>query len=535
VTQAAEAGHRSGGACVLGIDLGTSSVKVVIVDLEGALVVQTGAAYPVSSPRPGWSETDPQAWATATTTAVRTAVAQVDAPILAIGLSGQMHGVVAAADTGLPLRAAMLWSDARATDQLASYRELPAQVRARLANPLFPGMAGPMLAWLKSHEPDVYGATRWALSPKDWLRSQLTGEFATEPSDASATLMYDLVNDGWDLEVLDVLGLDPAKLPPVLPGSAHPAGHLTDAAGRLLGLPAGIPVAAGAADTAAAALGSGLVDPATAQLTIGTGAQVVRPVASLPEDLFPDPVTHLYRSAAPAGWYRMAAGLNGGSTLAWVREILGASWQELYDCAALAPGEDAPLFLPHLHGERTPYLDPRMRGAWTGLAPQHRREDLLYSALEGVAFAIRDAADCLLPSGADAPLLRLAGGGTTSLAWRQMLADILERPLTPIAAPGASALGAALLARQVAGLPDPVPGADGSPSTTSPRPERSRFHRRRYELYRERVAALRLAAPTSAGPSAQSISGTGRQEQKCDAPDGPRSVGPASPGPVRGR
>jgi xylulokinase len=397
----------------------------------------------------------------------------------------------------------MLWSDARANGQLASYRGLPAAARARLANPLSPGMAGPQLAWLKQYEPGVYEAAAWALSPKDWLRSRLTAQFATEPSDASATLMYDLVNDSWDLQVLDILGLDPGKLAPVLPSSAYPAGELTAAGAQLLGLEPGIPVAAGAADTAAAALGSGLVDPATAQLTLGTGAQVVRPVTALPADLPREPVTHLYRSAAASGWYSMAAGLNGGSTLAWVRGILGASWQELYDCAALSPTDDIPLFLPHLHGERTPYLDQRMRGAWTGLAPQHRRQDLLYAALEGVAFAIREAADCLLASGHHVTDLRLAGGGTTAPAWRQMLADILERPLTPIDVPGASALGATLLAREVAGIPAPAP--EPEPRTAHPinrpRPGRARFHRQRYDRYRACVEALRLAAPTHDPPS----------------------------------
>jgi xylulokinase len=497
MTDTASTGGRQGGAAVLGIDLGTSSVKVVIANLEGDLIAQADAAYPVRSPRPGWSETDPDEWLSSTTRAVRTAVAQANAEILAIGFSGQMHGVVAADASGRPLRAALLWSDARAIDQLASYEGLAAPVRARLANPLSPGMAGPLLAWLRQHEPDVYRSTTWALSPKDWLRARLTEQFATEPSDASATLMYDLVNDSWDLEVLAVLGLDPAKLAPVLPGSGEPAGKLTVDAGELLGLAPGIPVAAGAADTAAAALGSRLVDPATAQLTIGTGAQVVRPVAALPENLSANPVTHLYRSAAESGWYRMAAGLNGGSTLTWVRGILGASWQELYDCARLAPTDDAPLFLPHLHGERTPYLDPGMRGAWTGLAPQHGREELLYSALEGVAFAVREAADCLLASGPDVPHLRLAGGGTTAPAWRQMLADVLERPVTPIDVPGASALGATLLAGAVAGFPEPTsaPEPRAAEPTICPRPGRSRFHRLRYERYRERVDALRLAAP----------------------------------------
>jgi len=249
----------------------------------------------------------------------------------------------------------------------------------------------------------------------------------------------------------------------------------------------------GAADTACAAFGTGTVRPGRGLVAVGTGAQVVRPVATLPADLSPEPVTHLYRSAADSGWYGMAAGLNGGSTLAWVRGILGASWQELYDCAALAPADDTPLFLPHLHGERTPYLDPGMRGAWTGLAQHHRREDLLYAALEGVAFAIREAVECLLASGPDVDGLRLAGGGTTAPAWRQMLADILGRSLTAVDVPGASALGATILARRAAGLAEPAVDPRGRTSTvtTHPRSQPARRCEDRYLAYRQNVSALR--------------------------------------------
>ena len=496
MTQESATRSPRGVPAFLGIDLGTSSVKVVVVGLDGSLLGQADGSYSVLSPRHGWSEADPQAWLASTATAVRTAVAGARADVLGIGFSGQMHGIVAADGAGAAVRPAMLWSDARATDQLRSYEKLPAHVRARLANPLSPGMAGPLLSWLEENEPRAWAATRWALSPKDWLRSRLTGEFATEPSDASATLLYDIVGDGWDLDVLDVLGLDPAKLAPLLPGSAHRAGALSPRGAELLGLPPGIPVAAGAADTAAAALGSALTDPATAQLTIGTGAQVIRPVAVLPADLSPSPVTHLYRTADDSGWYSMAASLNGGSTLSWVRGVLGASWQEVYDAASLPPDEDAPLFLPHIHGERTPYLDAGMRGAWTGLTPRHGRRDLLRAALEGVAFAVREATDCLLASDEAVRELRLAGGGTAAPAWRQMLADVLERPLTPVEVPAASGLGAAILARRAAGVAE-EPGdrrAGTSSSTTSPRPERSSFFQHRFGAYRERVSALRLAA-----------------------------------------
>lgn len=495
-----------GGPAFLGIDLGTSSVKAVIVDLDGAVLGQAGCGYAVKSPRPGWSETDPQEWLQSTIAAVRTAVAGAGADVVAIGFSGQMHGIVVADASGVPLRPAMLWSDARATAQLNSYRAMPARIRVRLANPLSPGMAGPLLSWLHQHDFATYAAASWVLSPKDWLRAQLTGLFHAEPSDASATLLYDLARDCWDLEVLDALQVDVGKLPPLLPGAGHVAGELTAAGAELLGLRAGIPVAAGAGDTAAAALGSRLVDSEVAQLTIGTGAQVIRPVAQFPEDLTPAPVTHLYRAATDTGWYRMAASLNAGSTLTWVCTLLGASWPELYECAGLSPDDDAPLFLPHLHGERTPYLDPDMRGAWTGLAPRHRRADLLSAALEGVAFAVRDAADALLPDRHSLKELRLAGGGTTSPAWRQMLADILEFPLTPIDIAAASGLGAAALARQAAGMATGSPRDRQMPSqpTIYPDAARSRVYRARYALYRQRVASLRFStvlpdAPCPAG------------------------------------
>ena len=479
---------------VLGIDLGTSSVKVVVGRLDGSVAGQATGDYPVASPRPGWSETSPADWLAATAAAVRSAVAQAGADPAAIGLSGQMHGVVPTTADGRPIRAAMLWSDARALGELQPYRRLPADVRARLANPLSPGMAGPLLAWLAANEPIAYAATRWALQPKDWLRAQLTGEFATEPSDASATLLYDVAGDVWDAGVLDGLGLDPAKLAPILPRSAECAGTLTTEAATLLGLRPGIPVAAGAADTAAAALGSGLIEPGTMQLTIGTGIQIIRPVAALPEPAPADPVTHLYRAATDTGWYRMGAVLNGGLTLSWVCRTLGASWQQLYAAAAIAPRADDPYFLPHLNGERTPYLDPGLRAAWTDLGPRHDRPHLLRAALEGVAFAVRDALEHVVEPGAPIAQLRLAGGGTVDPGWRQMLADILGHALAPVEVPAASALGAVLLGARAAKLTDrpafdPRPAA--APAPTIPQQDKAEFYRVRHQAFRRKIQALR--------------------------------------------
>jgi xylulokinase len=491
---------------LLGIDLGTSSVKAVITDLEGAVLSQATGDYPVVHDRPGWAETDPADWLAATVSTVRQAVGEAHADPQAIGLSGQMHGVVPTDASGQPVRRAMLWSDARAVGELTRYENLPDDVRIRLANPLTPGMAGPMLAWLVRHERDTYRRLRWALQPKDWLRAQLTGGFASEPSDASATLLYDLSRDAWDGEVVEALGLDAAILPELLPNAGHRAGELTSRAADLLGLRAGIPVAAGAADTAAAALGSGLVHAGTAQLTIGTGAQVVTPLTGLPAGLSGrSPVTHLYRAATEHGWYAMAAVLNGGLALAWVRQVLGMSWQELYDSAEDEPEPDDPFFLPHLNGERTPYLDPGLRGAWTDLAPRHDRPRLARAALEGVAFAIRDAVGSVLSPAMGIDQLRLAGGGSTHAGWRQLLADVLGYPLHAVDVAAASGRGAAMLGGKAAGLLDerlllarlrPVTSLAAQPVA-----HRSAWYAERHQGFLRKLHALRATDSAPAGPS----------------------------------
>jgi len=508
---------------VVGIDLGTSSVKAVVITAAGQVLAQAGAAYPVSTPRPGWSETDPQAWLDATVGVVRTAVAQARVTPVGIGLSGQMHGLVLADESGKPLRPAMLWSDARAVAELAVYQALPASVRARLANPLSPGMAGPMLAWVAAAEPGVYASTRWALQPKDWLRAQLTARFDSEPSDASATLLYDLRGAEWDREVLAALGIRDDLMPAILPSSGTRAGKLTADLARILDLTPGIPVAAGAADTAAAMLGSGLTDPNTAQLTIGTGAQLVRPVTALPDPLPARPVSHLYRTATGSGWYRMGAVLNGGLTLSWVCRVLGASWPELYAAADAAPRPDDPYFLPHLNGERTPYLDPGLRGAWTDLNPRHQRSDLLRAALEGVAFAIGDALPHVLQPSDRVDHLRLAGGGTTDPAWRQLLADVLGYGLAPVEVSAASGLGAGLLALVAADLTDEatllVRGPVEAEVVARSRPAYQQLYQQRQLAFTEKVQALRSRQlERSAPPASCPGGGTDHQHSPPERP-----------------
>ncbi len=479
---------------LLGLDLGTGSVKALLMAEDGGTLGEGTASYPVRAPRPGWAESSPEDWWNAVVQATKTAVGAHAARVAAIGLSGQMHGVILTEDRGLPARPAILWADTRSDEQLAAYRALGADERERLANPPAVGMAGPSLLWLRDHEPGTYGSARWALQPKDWLRLRLTGEAAAEPSDASATLLYDLRSDGWDYPVVEALGLRPDLLAPLV-ASGEVAGKLTEEAAGPLGLRAGLSVAAGAADTAAAQLGVGLVQPDCVQLNVGTGGQIVAP-RSAPE---PDRRrrTHLYRAAAPDLWYSMAAIQNAGLALEWVRSTLGASWDEVYEEGfAAPPGAGGVVFLPYLSGERTPRFDPYARGAWVGLGLDHGRGHLLRAALEGVAFALREGLEALEEAGEESRELRLAGGGTARQPWRQLLADVLGRPLRVL--PGAlasvaSARGAAILAGTASGAyrttGDIVALAPDSNESVLPGVERGAYEAP-YARYRELYPAL---------------------------------------------
>ena len=435
---------------LLGVDLGTSGVKVLILDTEGNTLGVSKAGYEVMAPQPGWAESDPGAWWHATVTAIQAALAQVpQVKITAIGLSGQMHGVVPTDKEGRPTHNALLWADMRAEEELKRYEALPAALLRKLANPLVPGMAGPLLCWLADHEASVYQATHRALQPKDWLRLCLTDSVAADPSDASATLLYDLPADCWADDVIAALGLRRELLAPIVP-SGTVAGMLSAPAARALGLSPGLPVATGAADTASAAFGTGLLNPDPIQLTLGTGAQLVQLTPEPKAD--PTGRTHLYRAADGVNWYRMAAVQNAGLVLDWVRRTLKASWDELYESANLVvPGADGLTFLPYLTRERPHHKNARSTGAFLGMRINHQREHMLHAALEGVAFGIRVALEAL-PGADTIATLRLAGGGSVYSAWRQMLADILGRELVTVDTSDASARGAALLAGIASGI-----------------------------------------------------------------------------------
>jgi xylulokinase len=399
-----------------------------------------------------------------------------------------MHGLVLADAGGRPLRPAILWADARAAGEVAAWRRLPAARRAALANPLVPGMTGPLLRWVCRQEPGVYRQASWALLPKDWLRLRLTGAAATDPSDASATLLWDVPADRWAGDVATGVGLDPELLPPVV-DSGEPAGSVLADAAAALGLRPGLPVAAGAADTAAALLATGLSDPDDVQLSVGTGGQLVRP------RLRPEPVTaprtHLYRAAARDRWYAMAAIQNAGLALDWARRTLRADWSELYGAArAEPPGAQGVTFVPYLSGERTPVLRSDARGGWLGLGLSAGRTTLLQAAVEGVAFAVRHALEVL--PGPRPDQVRLVGGGGLDPRFRALLADVLQVRLRLVDVRSASAVGAALLAAEAAGgEPPEVPLRVGEAVGPS---ARSAAYEQAFGRYR-RLAELLAAAP----------------------------------------
>ena len=378
----------TGRQAVLGIDLGTSGVKALVAGTDGGILGRGTAGYPVRVPASGRAEAAPGDWWLATRAAVREALAEADrVTVAAMAVAGQMHGVVLVDDRAAPLRPAILWLDQRAAAEAATYQELPCEYTSVLGNRPSPGMAGPLLSWLMTHEPCTVRAAWWALQPKDWLRLRLTGQAATDPTDASGTLLFDLARNAWADPLIEKLGLPREKLPPVR-RPADIGGHLLTGPAADLGLPPGIPVAVGAADTAAALFAAGL-GADEAMLNLGSGGQwVVREDSFRPPGTAKPPdSTNLYRAVGD-GYYRLAPVQNVGVTLDWVRNLVGATWDELYDTASRPRRPDAPRFDPYLSPER---WNPGATGAWTGLTLAHEREDLMRSALDGVAGLLRAA------------------------------------------------------------------------------------------------------------------------------------------------
>lgn len=427
---------------VLGIDLGTQSVKVAAIGEGGTVVASATRPYAVRSPRPGWAESDPQDWLDAAESAAAEVTARLTERPSAIGLSGQMHGVVLSDDDGEPLRPAITWADGRSDVQARRIAaELGRAELARLGSAGFPGFAGPTLAWLADHEPEILARARWALQAKDWLRLCLTGEAATDPSDASGTLLYDVVDGRWSDAAIAACRVRPEMLASIR-GSSAIVGEVSRASSVL----AGLPVAVGGADAACGIRGLGLTTGHGA-IALGTGAQI----SSVLDAPRPDETlrTHTFAATGDVGeaWYRLGAVQSGGLALERALAWLGADTAEAQRALAAGIQASDPLFWPFVAGERSPYLDTDLRAGWRGLSLATSREAMLRSVLEGMAYAVAAAYDAVQESGAaPAQPVTLLGGGSRDPAYVRLLATALDARLQPAEVSDATVVGAAMLA-----------------------------------------------------------------------------------------
>ncbi len=407
-------------SALVGIDVGTSGVKALAVSETGEILARAEREYPLSTPRPGWAEQDPEQWARA----AGAALADLGVEPASIGWSGQMHGLVVLDERGEPIRPAILWNDQRTAAECAEIEERLGLERLieLTGNRALTGFTAPKLLWLRRHEPDAYARIRHVLLPKDYARFRRTGEHAIDVADASGTLLFDVANRRWSGEVLDALDLPLEWLPP-----AYESTEI-----------------AGAGDQAAGALGVGIDRPGPLSVVLGTSGVVFAALdAYRPE---PEARLHTFCHAVPGTWHAMGVMLSAAGSLQWLHAALDAPYDALFaEAARWQPGSEGLLFQPYLQGERTPHADPDARGAFTGLTLRHDRGALVRAVLEGVAYGLRDSLELLRAVGVDAALGRVSGGGARSELWLRIVASVLGLPLERTEAEEGAAYGAALL------------------------------------------------------------------------------------------
>jgi xylulokinase len=415
-------------------------VKALALDPDGAVLAHAERSYPLSTPHPGWAEQDPEDW----WRAAEACLAELGiGDLTGIGLSGQMHGLVALDDGDRVIRPAILWNDQRTAAECAEIEERLGLERLLelTGNRALTGFTAPKLLWLRRHEPESYDRVRHVLLPKDYVRLRLTGEHAIDAADASGTLLLDVAERRWSGEVLDALELPAEWLPPVLE-SPEVSGQAGD-----------VPVAAGAGDQAAAALGVGVVRPGRASVVLGTSGVVFAGLPAYRADA--EGRLHVFCHAVPGGWHAMGVMLSAAGSLQWLHDRLasGTGFDELLaEAARWQPGTEGLLFAPYLAGERTPHADPDVRGAFLGLELRHDRGALCRAVLEGVAYGLRDSLELLRELGVEVEDARVSGGGARGGLWLEIVASVLGIPLGRTAVEEGSAYGAALLAGVAAGV-----------------------------------------------------------------------------------
>lgn len=482
---------------ILGLDIGTSAVKAVLVDYAQVVRASVSAPLTTSRPRPGWSEQQPDDWVEAVRAALgqlRAQVAAEFARVRAIGLSGQMHGAVVLGGDGKPLRPAILWNDARAAAECAELLTAMPELPMVAGVPPMPGLTAPKLLWLRKHEPSAFAAIKTVLCPKDYVRLYLTGERCTDMCDAAGTLWLDQARRCWSAEAVAASGLRNEQMPRVIEGTEI-SGVVRPELCAEFGWMPGVIVAGGSGDSAAAAVGLGALAGGDAFISLGTSCQLF--ATSHAYRPRPETLVHAFAHCVPGSWFQQAAMLNGASCLAWVASVLGREGDIdglLREVAAGPPGPGEVLFLPYLAGERTPHNDPAARGVFFGLSASATGVDLTRAVLEGVAYSIREARDVLAAAGTELRAVGVTGGGTRSALWLQIISDVTGLELSRLdGAELGPAFGAARLAR-VALTGEAVEAVCVKPTVADrfmPDTQTAAAYAAGFERYRRLYAALR--------------------------------------------
>ncbi len=479
----------------IGLDVGTSGVRALAVDESGRIISEASAGYPLLSPRPGWSEQNPEDWWQAIRETLGKIASETGDKVIGIGLTGQMHGSVFLDSAEEVIRPALLWNDQRTEAQCEKITELVGGERliSISGNPALTGFQAPKILWLRDEEPENYARVARVLLPKDYIRLMLTGEYATDASDAAGTLLLDMRNRDWSPDILNALEIPREWLPRVYEGSEK-TGELRTEIADELGLPAGVPVAAGGGDNAAAAVGVGIVREGLVSSSVGTSGVLFAHTDGFKRD--PSGRIHAFCHAVPGAYHLMGVTLSAGGSLSWWREALGRDYDELVrEAAEVAPGAEGLVFLPYLTGERTPHLDPSARGAFVGLTSRHSIAHMSRALMEGVIFSLKDSLEILRELGVEIREIRATGGGARSPLWLRLQADIYNAPIHRTTSDEGPSYGAAFLAGVAAGIYKNVEEASSQvklrEDITEPDPEHARVYEEYYEVYRSLYPANR--------------------------------------------
>lgn len=490
---------------VMGIDLGTSGVKIILVDREGKTVASATESYPLLTPKPGWTEQNPEDWWEASCRAIAAVLkssAINPSAIDGIGFSGQMHGSVFLDKQNKVVRPCLLWNDGRTAEVCQEITRLVGRkkIHRHVANPVLTGFTLPKVVWLMKHEPAKAKRVKQVLLPKDYLRYRLTGILATEVSDAAGTVMYDVRKNQWSLPILKALEI-PAEWLPTVKQSSEVCGTITESAAEATGLAVGTPVVGGAADQPAGAIGTGVVQQGQVMCSIGTSGTVFA-VTAQPE-VDPDERLHTFNHAVQQTWYLMGCMLSAGGSLAWYRDHFASTQRQqaskagvdvyeilMEQAAAIPIGSEGLFFQPYLTGERSPHKTPHARGSWIGLSLRTTPAHMIRSIIEGVTFGLRDSLEVVRHQGVKINQVRVTGGGARSPLWRQILADTFNTEIVTVSSQEGPALGAAILAAVGGGWHSSVPEACQAMIQPADKTRPVKKNVSRYEQYYQKYATL---------------------------------------------